>query len=113
MALSLRVTADLKKRLEQNAELNGRSLSQEAEFRLEHTFDRQGLLLEVLKLAFGVGWAGFIIFNGSRFKQLNEDAAGQLRKILEKAILSFDPEKHYLSLAARAAREKERKGKRR
>lgn len=76
MALSLRVTADLKKRLEQNAELNGRSLSQEAEFRLEHTFDRQGLLLEVLKLAFGVGWAGFIIFNGSKIQAAQRRCGG-------------------------------------
>jgi TraY domain len=51
--LSLRVTAELKTQLEGAAESNGRSLSQEAEFRLERTFANQDLLDDVLTLAYG------------------------------------------------------------
>ena len=53
MPLGLRVTPPVKSRLEIAAQESGRSLSQEAEFRLEHSFDREGLLPEVLTLAFG------------------------------------------------------------
>ena len=48
VALSLRMTPALKRRLDAAAERGGRSQSQEAEFRLERSFDRQGLLEEVL-----------------------------------------------------------------
>jgi hypothetical protein len=51
--LGVRVTAELKRKLDAAAEESGRSQSQEAELRLEHTFDRQGLLPEVLTLAYG------------------------------------------------------------
>jgi hypothetical protein len=99
-ALSLRVRPMIKKKLEQAADLNGRSLSQEAEFRLEHTFDRQSLLHEVLTLAFGRDWASFIIFNGVRFKQFNDETADHLRRTMDKLILSFDAEKYYRPLPA-------------
>lgn len=52
VSLGLRVTADIKRRLDAAAEASGRSQSQEAEFRLERSFDRQGLLEEVLFLAY-------------------------------------------------------------
>lgn len=51
--LGVRVTAELKRKLDAAAEHSGRSQSQEAELRLEHTFDRQALLPEVLTLAYG------------------------------------------------------------
>jgi hypothetical protein len=51
--LGVRVTPDLKQKLDAAAEMSGRSQSQEAEFRLEHSFDRQGLVLEVLTIAYG------------------------------------------------------------
>ena len=40
VTLGLRVTADLKRKLEKDALKNGRSLSQEAEIRLERSYDR-------------------------------------------------------------------------
>jgi predicted transcriptional regulator len=49
----LRVTPELKQRLDAAAEASGRSQSQEAEFRLERSFDRTDLLAEVLTLAYG------------------------------------------------------------
>jgi DNA end-binding protein Ku len=48
--LSFRVTAELKRRLDAAADESGRSQSQEAEFRLERSFDRQDLLSEVQRL---------------------------------------------------------------
>lgn len=53
VALSLRMTPGLKRRLDAAAEANGRSQSQEAEFRLERSFDRQDLLAEALTTAYG------------------------------------------------------------
>ena len=48
VSLGLRVTADIKRRLEEAAVKKGRSLSQESEFRLEHSFDTELMLLEAL-----------------------------------------------------------------
>ena len=41
--LSLRISPSAKKKLEAAAELNGRSLSQEAEYRIERSFDREDI----------------------------------------------------------------------
>src|SRR6478735_1716299 len=62
--LSLRVTSELKTELEEAAESNGRSLSQEAEFRLERTFANQSLLDDVLTLAYGDRLAKLLIHIG-------------------------------------------------
>jgi predicted transcriptional regulator len=51
--MGIRVTRQLKHRLEEAAEVGGRSQSQEAEMRLQSSFDRQDLLPDVLTLAFG------------------------------------------------------------
>jgi hypothetical protein len=87
--LSLRVRPIIKRKLEESAELNGRSLSQEAEFRLEHTFDRQGLFYEVMALALGKKWASFFAYFGPAYlNQFNEETSEQLRNIFEKTILA-------------------------
>lgn len=66
VTLGLRVTAQTKKRLDEAADASGRSQSQEAEIRIERSFDRQELLGEALELAYGaplaqllraIGWA--------------------------------------------------------
>jgi TraY domain len=60
--LGIRASADLKKRLDEAAKLNGRSLSQEAELRLEQSFrQQQDLLLETLATAYGPRLAVLII----------------------------------------------------
>jgi len=94
-ALSLRVRPLIKKKLEESAELTGRSLSQEAEFRLEHTFDRQGLLREVMTLAFGKEWGNFLIYWGTWLKRFNSETSERLRNIIEKAVLSHDEQRNY------------------
>jgi TraY domain len=60
--LGIRASADLKQRLDEAAKLNGRSLSQEAELRLEQSFrQQQDLLLETLATAYGPRLAVMII----------------------------------------------------
>jgi hypothetical protein len=68
VALSLRMTPDLKRRLDEAAEAGGRSQSQEAEVRLERSFDRTDLLSEVMSLEFGDRLAGLLIMLGHAMK---------------------------------------------
>ncbi len=56
--LGLRVTKETKLRLDQASHASGRSQSQEAEFRLEQTFNSQSTLFDALDLAFGRPWTG-------------------------------------------------------
>jgi hypothetical protein len=58
------MTPELKRQLDFAAEQGGRSQSQEAEFRLERSFDRSNLLGEVMSLAFGERAAGLLLAMG-------------------------------------------------
>ncbi len=62
--LGLRVTPEMKRRLDTAAAKSGRSQSQEVEHRLERTFDRQDLLLEVLTLSFPGKLPGLLLALG-------------------------------------------------
>jgi hypothetical protein len=62
--LGLRVTPEMKRRLDDAAKRSGRSQSQEAEFRLERSFDRTDLLPEALRLQFGRDLAGVLMLLG-------------------------------------------------
>jgi hypothetical protein len=62
--LGIRVTPEMKGRLEATASSSGRSQSQEAEMRLARSFDRQDLLSEVLTLAYGREVAGMLMMLG-------------------------------------------------
>jgi hypothetical protein len=59
--LGLRVTKETKFRLDQASHASGRSQSQEAEFRLEHTFNSQSTLFDALDLAYGRHWTGLLL----------------------------------------------------
>src|SRR5438034_11061135 len=52
-SLGLKVTAEIKNKLDAAAKANGRTQSQEAEVRIEKTFERGTLLSEVVELALG------------------------------------------------------------
>lgn len=73
--LGFRVTTDLKRRMELAAQRNGRSISQEAEFRVEHSFDRDDLLPEVLTLKYGRQLAGVVMLLGLAMKLAGETNA--------------------------------------
>src|SRR5262249_40790251 len=97
--LGIRVTAELKGKLDAAAEQSGRSQSQEAELRLEHTFDRQGLLSEVLTLAYGKRAADDLMLLGATMtmdpKEYREDPDRfdrfEFRRDLFKKIRNLDP----------------------
>ena len=83
---SLRVTSELKTELEEAAESNGRSLSQEAEFRLERTFANQDLLDDVLTLAYGDRLANLLMRIGDAIilQVQMEDMLARVSKIEPK-----------------------------
>jgi TraY domain len=59
--LGLRVTKEAKLKLDQAALASGRSQSQEAELRLEHTFDTEKAAIDALDLAYGRRWTGLLL----------------------------------------------------
>jgi hypothetical protein len=85
--LGLRVTPEIKKRLDAAAEQSGRSQSQEAEFRLERSFDREDILSEVLSAAYGERLAGILMMLGSVMSHVGIgkviDHTGTLRRVYD------------------------------
>lgn len=73
--LSLRVTPDMKRRLEDTGSETGRNLSQEAETRLEWSFQRQSLLNDTLNLAFGYDLGGLIYIIAHTMQTVGSEAA--------------------------------------
>jgi TraY domain-containing protein len=65
IGMSLRVTPDMKNRLDQAAQDNGRSLSQEAEVRLEQSFRDDDLLPQLMAAAYGERLAGVLMMVGA------------------------------------------------
>jgi len=63
-SLGLKVTSELKERLETAAAQSGRTQSQEAERRLEQSFHNESLLFEVMELAFGTKCAALFLLFG-------------------------------------------------
>lgn len=66
--IATRVRPELKRRLDAAAEESGRSQAQETELRLERSFDRQGLLPEILGLAYGDDIAADLMRLGAKMK---------------------------------------------
>jgi hypothetical protein len=77
ISLGLKVTAQTKERLDREAKKNGRTQSQEAELRLERSFERNDLLADVLSLAYGRPLAGLLVALGEAM-----DRAGRLAALL-------------------------------
>lgn len=69
--LGIRASADLKRRLAGAAQTNGRSLSQEAELRLENSFRDQDATLSALELSFGSELAAILLILGKRIVLLS------------------------------------------
>lgn len=62
--MSIRLPRVVKLQLQHQIGRNGRSLSHEAEYRIERSFDRQQLYVEVMELRFGRPLAGLILAMG-------------------------------------------------
>jgi len=73
-SLGLRVTANVKDRLEHAAKLSGRTQSQEAEYRIERSFDRADLLPELLQAAYGDQCAGMLLLFGDILREATASA---------------------------------------
>ena len=73
VSLGLKVTSDIKKRLD-NAAREWAHQSQEAEARLERSFDHQDLLPQVLGLAYGRQLAAVLLMLGDAMKATGESA---------------------------------------
>lgn len=63
-SLGLKVTPHMKARIEAAAREAGRTQSQETEFRLERSFERQDLMSDALTLAYGPQLAGLLMIIG-------------------------------------------------
>ena len=77
--LGLRVTKEVKQKLNDAANASGRSQSQEAEFRLEHTFNSGDRVFDALDLLYGRRWSGILLaiaqaaqITGTRALPINE-----------------------------------------
>lgn len=101
-SLGLRVTADLKSRLEQAAEASGRSQSQEAELRLERSFEKEDLLPEVLSLAYGRPMAGILMLLGRAMHDAGSSSGFASTFTLEGSLNWFD-DPYAFDQAAQAA----------
>src|SRR4051794_16631558 len=75
--MSFRVRPELKRRMDAAAAESGRSVAQEIELRLERSFEREALLLEVLELRYGSPLAGLLMAMGAAM-----DGAGRSAAIL-------------------------------
>jgi hypothetical protein len=73
--LGILASAQLKTRLTEEAEKAGRSLSAEAEFRLERSFQQQDLLGEVLSLTYGPKLAELVAMVASAMRAAGSAAA--------------------------------------
>jgi hypothetical protein len=95
--LGLRVTAEVKRKLDAAADANGRSQSQEAEFRLEQSFERD-------RLSGGISQLQATLDTIARFLELESDVrrAESKKRALESEKRALESEKR--ALEARAAR---------
>ncbi len=73
VTMSVRITQEMKTRLEELATATGRSQSQEAEIRLARSFEREDLLPEVLTLAYGRESAGLLMAIGLIMKVVGDE----------------------------------------
>ena len=73
-SLGLKVTPQIKERLDRAAGESGRTQSQEAEVRLERSFNREDLLSEALILAYGRELAGLLMTLGTTMQRAGRHA---------------------------------------
>lgn len=62
--LNMRTTFELRRNLEAAATASGRSLAQEAEYRLERSFLSQQVLFDAMEFGYGQGTAGILLILG-------------------------------------------------
>jgi hypothetical protein len=75
--LNMRTTREVREQLEAAAKASGRSLAQETEHRIARSFERQGLLHEVLELSFGSVLGGLLLMAGAAMRDAGSEGAFQ------------------------------------
>jgi hypothetical protein len=75
VSLGLKVTGEIKQRLDAAAQTSGRTQSQEAEVRLEQSFRDESLLPQILDSAYGRQTAGLLMLLGRGIKEASALAA--------------------------------------
>jgi hypothetical protein len=103
IGMSLRVTPDIKQRLERSALETGRSLSQEAELRLERSFRDDDLLPQLMAAAYGEKLAAVLMIVGAAMAEAGRTAGFQETRTPEGAVEWFDRPVAY-DQAAQAAK---------
>jgi hypothetical protein len=89
--LSLAVPQELKRKIEKAAEARGWSVSVEAAHRLESSFERQGLMREILKLAHGDEWGEFFAsFHEQGRLKFKKGGTARLRKRMNQFFDSLE-----------------------
>ena len=91
VSLGLKVTADVKNKLDGEAKLNGRTQSQEAEARLDRSFHHQDLLSEVMELKYGSQLAGILMMIGAAMGR-----AGRVCEVYSQ--IGVNPRKHWADI---------------
>lgn len=101
--VSLRLTAETKAKLDAVAKERGRPFSHEAEMRLESSFDRQGLLVEVLKLSHRPKVAGLLLALGSLMEKVGSSSAYEIAASEERQPGDWTDEPYAVDQAIRSA----------
>jgi uncharacterized protein (DUF1778 family) len=87
--VKMRFRKDLNDLLRDAAKTRGVSLNEEVVDRLVRTFERQGLLVEVLTLAYGEQWGNFLMwFQEEGNLRMSDAAISRLLKHVEKFLKS-------------------------
>jgi hypothetical protein len=73
--LNMRTTFEVRRELEQAAAATGRSLAQEAEYRIQRTFQNQKVLQEALDLSFGPQISGLLMIIGDVMRATAQTAS--------------------------------------
>ena len=96
--MDLEITPSLRKMLENAASKNGRSLSQEMEFRLERTFGAEGIVKEALLLSYGpkVAKAMFQYADTMRTMQIVKDLIDRGAMTKENAEVIFSSSRKHI-----------------
>jgi hypothetical protein len=89
--LKLRFDERLRRKLEQEAIRNDRSLNSEIVYRLEHYTERLGLLGEVLQLAYGSErWTRFFLYAHKNGKlRLSDQTKDAMKAAMNQALNDF------------------------
>lgn len=74
-AVTLRLSGDAKRKIEDRANRSGLTQSQAAEAIIVSTFEREGLLPEVLELAYGRPLAGLLMALAKAMRETGENLA--------------------------------------